>query len=125
MEEFDGRIPECCEIIDDASNGDLSIRTSTDYPSEALGRLAEEFNEMTIEEGLDALESIVEHVQETSSGVKEISSATDDQATTSEEVASIADDIAETSKENVEEAEHVASIAEEQDLALGEMYVNV
>jgi methyl-accepting chemotaxis protein len=71
------------------------------------------------------MESIMDHVQETSSGVKEISNATDDQAASSEEVASIADDVAQTSQENVEEAEHVAAIAEEQNLALGEMYVNV
>ena len=66
----------------------------------------------------------MDHVQQTTSGVKEISNATDDQAASSEEVASIADEAAETSRANMEEAEHVAAVAEEQTLALGEMYVN-
>lgn len=63
----------------------------------------------------------MEHVQSTTSGIKEISNTTDDLATTSEEVTSIADEAADTSRKNVGEAKNVAAIAEEQTLALGEM----
>ena len=103
------------------------IQDQTSETVEEIGAMQEtvEVGRENAEEGLDALESIMEHVQDTTSGVKEISNATDDQAATSEQVASIADQAAETSRQNVEEAESVAAIAEEQTLALGEMYVNV
>ncbi|WP_324758253.1 methyl-accepting chemotaxis protein [Haloarcula sp. GH36] len=102
------------------------IQTQTEDAVDEISEMqaAVEDGQDAVEEGLTALESIMEHVEKTSTGVKEISNATDDQAATSEEVASIADDVAETSRENVEEAEHVAAIAEEQNLALGEVYVN-
>ncbi|WP_254271278.1 methyl-accepting chemotaxis protein [Haloarcula marina] len=111
--QIEDLIEDIQDQTDDAVDEIIEMQESVEDGQEAVG------------EGLEALESIMEHVQETSSGVKEISNATDDQAATSEEVASIADDVAETSRKNVEEAEHVAAIAEEQNLALGEMYVNV
>ncbi|WP_436935989.1 methyl-accepting chemotaxis protein [Halovenus marina] len=77
----------------------------------------------TVEESVDALEAINELAQETAQGVAEISDAADAQASSIEQVASIAEGTAETSAESVDEAQHIASIAEEQSLALGEMYV--
>ncbi|MEY7851921.1 methyl-accepting chemotaxis protein [Natrarchaeobius sp. A-rgal3] len=75
------------------------------------------------DDGIDSLESVEEHVEQTVDGVSEINEATDHQASSTEEIASIAEDVAAASGENVEEAERVAAIAEEQTLALGEMSV--
>ena len=124
-------VKSLAEQTKDATNqiedliGDIQDQTeqASDEIREMQGSV--ETGRETVEESLESLESIMEHVQRTSTGVREISNAADDQAASSEEVASIADDAAEISRENVGEAEHVAAIAEEQNLALGEMYVNV
>jgi len=111
--EIEALITDIQHQTEDTVQEITEMRTSVDEGQE------------TVDESLQALESITDHVEETVSGVREISDSTDDQAAMSQEVASIAERTAETSRETVEEAEHVASIAEEQNLALSEMYVNV
>jgi len=68
----------------------------------------------TVEEAGERFDQVTEYAGDTSSGVTEISHATDDQAASTEETVSIVEDALETSKQTVEYADRLATASEEQ-----------
>jgi sn-glycerol 3-phosphate transport system substrate-binding protein len=74
----------------------------------------------TISEALDALDALVDDIQETSVSVAEISDATDSQAQASQEVVAMVDEVGAISEETASQSESVTATARRQTTALTE-----
>jgi methyl-accepting chemotaxis protein len=75
----------------------------------------------TVQETVDSLERVIEKVDETDAGIREIDDATSSQADSTQEVMSMVEDVASISEETTAESEDVAAASEEQTSALGEV----
>ncbi|MFB6308371.1 MAG: methyl-accepting chemotaxis protein [Haloarculaceae archaeon] len=75
----------------------------------------------TVEEAVDALETIVEYTEEVDTGIQEIDAATEDQAETAQQVMEMIDELTTISQETATEADTVAGAAEDQSQSISEV----
>lgn len=104
-----------------------STQRSTNEAADGMQELGDRVTtgRATIEQALDALEDIVERVEDANDGVQSISDATQEQATTSEEVVAMVDEVTEISERTTTEARNVATATEKQASSIEEVSANV
>ena len=115
--EYDDLVDEFCTTIDAAGEGDLTRRLDTDNPSEALNRLASEFNEMA-EAFQQTIDTAAEFSGEVAGSSEQVTTATQAVTESSENVAETVDDIATVFQD---QHEQINQISEE----MGEMSATV
>ena len=99
-------------ILDVQSSADVAVSDIREMGDRVASGTA------TIDNALDALESVAGNVEDMNRGIQEISSATDDQAGSTEEVAAMIDDIADAAHQVNTESDTVSAAAEEQTSSL-------
>ncbi len=113
---------ETQEATEEIESSIDSIRGETESTVEDMHETRHRVNDgsETISEALDALDSLVDDIQETNVSVTEISDATDSQAQASQEVVAMVDEVGAISEETASQSESVTATARRQTTALTE-----
>jgi methyl-accepting chemotaxis protein len=112
-DEIDSMITEIQSVTDDTvvHMRDMGDRVET--------------GQKTIREATEALDEIVEKVQETTAGIQPISDATTEQAASTEEVVAMVDEVGSISNQTSQQTENAAASAEEQAASITEVTENI
>ncbi|ELY93562.1 methyl-accepting chemotaxis sensory transducer [Natrialba chahannaoensis JCM 10990] len=99
------------------------IRGKTDESVSVVEETSDRVEEGTeaVQPAVESLTEIATFAEDTNDGVKEISAATDAQASSTEEVVTAVDEVATSSEESAAEASNVSAAAEEQTASLTEV----
>ncbi|WP_081661453.1 methyl-accepting chemotaxis protein [Halopiger djelfimassiliensis] len=118
---------EAHEATEDIEASIGEIRAEADETVSEIEATHERVNNgvETAETALEAFTDLVDDIEETTVGVKEISDATDDQAASVEEIVSMVEGIADISDETATKAEAVTVAAQEQTTSLTEVSASV
>ena len=108
-DDIEQQIAEAQSVTDDTVTG---IETMTEQVAEGADM---------IDATIDIFDEIADKIEESGSGIAEISSATDDQAASSTEVASMVDEAVTLSDETAGDAADVSAATEEQAASLAEV----
>ncbi|RLM57574.1 methyl-accepting chemotaxis protein [Halobellus sp. Atlit-31R] len=126
-EEIKGLASEAAEAtaeIEASISNVQSMTTQTAEEMEAMDEQVERGAE-TIEDTIQMFDEIAAAVQQAEGGIREISTATDDQAASSEEVVAMADEVSSVSQQTAAEASNVSAATEEQAASLSETTENI
>ncbi|WP_256545169.1 HAMP domain-containing methyl-accepting chemotaxis protein [Halobellus inordinatus] len=126
-EEIKGLAQEAAQATNEieASISDVQAMTAeTTDEMEAMDQQVQRGAD-TIEDAIEMFDEIAAAVQQAEGGIREISTATDDQAASSEEVVAMADEVSSVSEETAAEASNVSAATEEQAASLSEATDNI
>ncbi|MFD1600780.1 methyl-accepting chemotaxis protein [Halobellus rarus] len=126
-EEIKGLAQEAAEATNDIETSINEVQTMTTETSDEMETMSErvERGTETIEETIEMFDEIAAAVEQAEGGIREISTATDDQAASSEEVVAMADEVSSVSQQTAAEASNVSAATEEQAASLSEATENI
>ncbi|GKZ14756.1 methyl-accepting chemotaxis protein [Haladaptatus sp. T7] len=118
---------ETARATDDIESSIADIQALTTETADGMGAMSArvENGSETIEDAIEMFDEIADASRQAEGGIREISDATGEQATSAEEVVSMIDEAASVSHQTAAEASTVSAATEEQTASLSEVSGNV